>query len=268
MFPAATKFWSRSLEDIFVAVAMLTIAVGMVLPGMIAHSVVQVSQAANRLVTVTLADFVLGMQSLGRGDLERAHAHVDVTPVTVNTRDEIGQMAENFNLLQRAIVESVIGLDAAREGLARSRRQLVETNANLEASNHDLRLAKDAAVEANQAKSAFLAAMSHELRTPLNAILGFSDIIVREMMGPVGTPVYLRYADDISKSGKHLLSIINDVLDMAKMGSGKFTLNAEDVDVNQAIESCMPMVRQWADARVLKVRDLPTCPRCGPTRRA
>ncbi len=242
------------LEDIFVAVAMLTIAVGMVLPGMIAHSVVQVSQAANRLVTVTLADFVLGMKSLGRGDLDRAHAYVDVTSVTVNSRDEIGQMAANFNLLQRAIVESVMALDAAREGLARSRRDLVETNANLEASNRNLREAKDAAEAANEAKSAFLAAMSHELRTPLNAILGFSEIIYSEVMGPVGTPVYRQYAEDISKSGKHLLSIINDVLDMAKMGSGNFTLNAEEVDVNAAIEDCRPMVREWAGARGVTLR--------------
>jgi signal transduction histidine kinase len=250
------------LADIFVAVAMLTIAVGMILPGMIAHSVVQVSQAANRLVNVTLAEFVLGMKSLGRGDLDQAHAQVDFSPVTVNSRDEIGQMAENFNLLQRAIVESVIGLDAAREGLARSRRDLVDTNASLEASNHDLRVAKDAAEAANAAKSAFLAAMSHELRTPLNAILGFSEIIQKEILGPVGTPIYRQYADDISRSGKHLLSIINDVLDMAKMGSGKFTLHEALVDINVTIEDCRPMVRQWAEAGgvVMNVGPIPGLP--------
>jgi two-component system cell cycle sensor histidine kinase PleC len=168
--------------------------------------------------------------------------------VTVNTRDEIGDMAVNFNLLQQAIAESVTGLDAAREGLVRSRRDLVETNNSLEASIHDLRLAKEAAEAANAAKSAFLAAMSHELRTPLNAILGFSEIIHTEVMGPVGTPIYRQYAEDIYKSGKHLLSIINDVLDMAKMGSGRFTLNEDYVDIGGVIQECLPMVRQWAEA--------------------
>jgi signal transduction histidine kinase/L-asparagine transporter-like permease len=236
------------LEDIFVAVAILTILVRMVLPGMIAHSVVQVSQAANQLIRGTLADFVQAMQSLGRGDLDKAHARVVFTPVTVNTRDEIGDMAVNFNLLQQAIAESVTGLDAAREGLVRSRHDLVETNSSLEASIRDLRLAKEAAEAANAAKSAFLAAMSHELRTPLNAILGFSEIIQGEFMGPVGTPIYRQYAEDIYKSGKHLLSIINDVLDMAKMGSGRFTLNEDYVDVGGVIQECLPMVGQWAEA--------------------
>ncbi len=246
------------LEDIFVAVAMLTIVVGMVLPGMIAHSVVQVSQAAGQLVRGTLADFVLAMKSLGRGDLDKAHARIAFTPVSVNTRDEIGDMAVNFNLLQRAIVESVGGLDAAREGLKQSRHDLVETNNSLQMSIHELRLAKEAAEAADAAKSAFLATMSHELRTPLNAILGFSEVIQKEVMGPIGTPIYRQYAEDIYKSGRHLLAIINDVLDMAKMGSGKFTLNEDNVDVDGVIQECLPMVRQSAEARGVAVTAIHT----------
>ena len=250
------------LEDIFVAVAILTIAVGVVLPGMISHSIVQVSQSANRLATGTLADFVLAMRSLGGGDLNAAHARIDIVPITVNTRDEIGDMAVSFNLLQGAIAESVTGLDAAREGLTQSRRALVATNATLEASIADLRIAKAAADAANAAKSDFLAAMSHELRTPLNAILGFSELISGQMMGPVGTPVYRQYAGDIYKSGQHLLAIINDILDMAKMGSGKFTLNEDEIDIAEVIESCLPMVREWALARhiALTARHSPSLP--------
>jgi signal transduction histidine kinase len=246
------------LADIFVAVAMLTIAVGMVLPGMIAHSVVQVSAAATQLVSGTLADFVLAMQSLGRGDLDKAHARIAFTPVTVNTRDEIGDMAVSFNLLQDAIAESATSLDAAREGLTQSRQDLVATNRTLERSIRDLIQAKEAAEAANAAKSTFLAAMSHELRTPLNAILGFSEIISHEVMGPIGTPAYRQYAEDIHKSGKHLLSIINDVLDMAKLGSGRFDLNEAGVDIGMVIADCLPMVSQWADAREVELTALPT----------
>jgi two-component system cell cycle sensor histidine kinase PleC len=80
---------------------------------------------------------------------------------------------------------------------------------------------------ANQAKSEFLANMSHELRTPLNAINGFSEIMAGEMFGPLGDPKYKGYAADILKSGQHLLSLINDVLDMAKIEAGKLTLHYE-----------------------------------------
>ncbi len=81
--------------------------------------------------------------------------------------------------------------------------------------------AKLAAEHANHTKSAFLASMSHELRTPLNAVLGFSDLIRQETWGPIGPARYLEYVDDIHNSGKHLLSLINDVLDMAKIEAGK-----------------------------------------------
>ena len=220
---------------------------------MIAHSAIQVSQAASQLIHGTLADFVRAMRSLGSGDLDKAHARIAFTPVKINSHDEIGDMAVNFNLLQGAIVESVSGLDAAREGLTQSRHALVETNNNLEASIRDLRVAKEAAETANAAKTAFLAAMSHELRTPLNAIIGFSEIIREEVMGPVGMPIYRQYAEDIHKSGKHLLAIINDILDMAKMGSGQFTLNESNVDVGTVIQECLPMVQQWAAANGVDV---------------
>src|SRR3712207_3951927 len=74
---------------------------------------------------------------------------------------------------------------------------------------------------ANMAKSQFLATMSHELRTPLNAILGFSELMRGEMLGPIGTPAYKTYLDDINASGQHLLRIINDILDLSRIEAGK-----------------------------------------------
>jgi len=96
---------------------------------------------------------------------------------------------------------------------------------------------------ANQAKSEFLANMSHELRTPLNAINGFSEIMAGEMFGPLGDPKYKGYAADILKSGQHLLSLINDVLDMAKIEAGKLTLHYETVSVKEVVEDAARLMR-------------------------
>ena len=89
---------------------------------------------------------------------------------------------------------------------------------------HNLVVAKENAEMANAAKTVFLANMSHELRTPLNAIIGFSELIKEELFGPVGEPHYREYANDIHTSGVHLLSLINDLLDVAKIESGKMEI--------------------------------------------
>ena len=96
---------------------------------------------------------------------------------------------------------------------------------------------------ANEAKSEFLANMSHELRTPLNAINGFSEIMAGEMFGPLGDPKYKCYAADILKSGQHLLSLINDVLDMAKIEAGKLTLHYETVSLKEVVEDAARLMR-------------------------
>src|SRR5439155_12110620 len=90
------------------------------------------------------------------------------------------------------------------------------------AQEHALVEARDAAMAASRAKTAFLANMSHELRTPLNAIIGFSEVMIRELFGPVGSPRYQEYCRLIHESGGHLLELINSVLDMSKIEAGKF----------------------------------------------
>ena len=85
--------------------------------------------------------------------------------------------------------------------------------------------------------------MSHELRTPLNAIIGFSDVMNTETLGPIGCPQYLDYAGDINEAGILLLSLINDLLDMAKMESGKEELFEEQVDVAKTLTSALKLVR-------------------------
>ena len=119
------------LTDIFVVVAMLTISVGLILPGMIAHGATEVSAAADKLVKGTLADFTRAMRALAAGDLAAAKAHFDFVPIVVESRDEVGEMALSFNKLQEEIGRAAVGLEGAREGLSQARSLITDTNERL-----------------------------------------------------------------------------------------------------------------------------------------
>lgn len=124
-----------------------------------------------------------------------------------------------------------------------------------------LREAMQQALAANSAKSEFLANMSHELRTPLNAIIGFSEVIRDALLEPIGKR-YRDYASDIYNSGQHLLSVVNDVLDLAKIETGHFDLHEEEVAVADLVAMCLPIIDQHAnksgiDLKVSLIPDLP-----------
>ena len=164
-------------------------------------------------------------------------------------RDEPGRRAERFSLPQRQIADTAQSLDSVREDLRAARAELVESNAWLENANLDLLQAKAAADAERAAKSSFLAVMGHELRTPLNAILGFSEIMSMEASGAPGTLHFGEYAKHIHKSGSHLLSVINELLDMAKIGSGECALQECLVDVVPLVGECLLQVQHLADAK-------------------
>ena len=111
-----------------------------------------------------------------------------------------------------------------------------------------LRTAKEEAETASRTKSAFLASVSHELRTPLNAVIGFSEIMTKEMFGPIGIARYGEYAKDIHGSGMHLLAVINDVLDLSKIEAGRMQLREEPFDLAAVVESAVTLVRERARA--------------------
>jgi PAS domain S-box-containing protein len=408
------------LEDTFVVVALLTFAVGLILPGMIAHSAVEVSKAAEKLVKGTLADFTRAMRALAAGDLEAAKAHFDLVPVVVHSRDEVGDMALNFNKLQEEIGRAAIGLEGAREGLSQARGALTETNerlrleladrkqaeetlrrlrdqhalilnsidegvhgidcagliifenpgaakmlgyevsellgrsahgtihhtradgtahlqeecsiyatlkdgavrhvqedvfwrkdgtslpvaytstpvrdengqiigativftditerkkaeelrrrvheelerrvvertGELSAANANLQMeiaqrhqAQQEAERANRAKSEFLSRMSHELRTPLNAILGFGQLLEMDPLDAQQT----HSVRHILKGGRHLLTLINEVLDIARIEAGKLDLELEPVPVRKLLDEVLAMMRPLADQRGIRL---------------
>ena len=107
---------------------------------------------------------------------------------------------------------------------------------------------------ADQTKSRFLATMSHELRTPLNAIIGFSEVMQRQDFGPLGDGKYLEYSAHIWESGRHLLSLINDILDISKIESGEFQLEIEKVDPVQIVEQTLSLLRNQAHEAGVAVR--------------
>ena len=153
----------------------------------------------------------------------------------VSVGTDITQLKRNQERLresERRLMATINDLSASQQILERQKAELSTANTNYLAE-------KERAEAANKAKSEFLANMSHELRTPLNAILGFSEILQDQMFGPLGSSRYNEYAKDIHDSGKHLLNVINDILDMSKIEAGHIKLSCETVDLAPLIEECL-----------------------------
>ncbi|MBL0848633.1 MAG: PAS domain S-box protein [Candidatus Liberibacter ctenarytainae] len=114
--------------------------------------------------------------------------------------------------------------------------------------------ARKIAEEENSHKSDFLACVSHEIRTPLTSIIGFSEVIKNQKFGPIGNPRYIEYADYIERSGNLVLDIVNDLLDISKIKSGKMTFNFENISLNEAISEAISLIRLYANEKRILIR--------------
>ncbi|MEH6631143.1 MAG: ATP-binding protein [Halopseudomonas aestusnigri] len=203
------------------------------------------------ILTKRISILATGLRNFQLGDLETRFAN--------ENNDEIGQLSGAFNdmadriqvgfqLLQEEIEERRM----TEKALEHSRDYLDE---RVKERTEELMIAKEMAEEASIAKTDFLANMSHELRTPLNVIIGFSDVIARQMMGPIDNKKYLEYIEDILNSSHHLLGLINDILDVAKAESGTLTINNTEIDLNELVLSCVHMLDDVAKKNNLEIID-------------
>jgi signal transduction histidine kinase len=167
--------------------------------------------------------------------------------VTMDSQDFLAGWRNARNAVALAIIGIVLAMAVFAVIIL---RQLRRTEDNERA----LRQAKAAAEEANDAKSRFLAHMSHEFRTPLNAIMGFSEIIKNKVLGDVIAPAYTSYADHIHRSGEHLLNIVNDILDMAKIESGVQPIQREAIDVPEVVTAAVSFVEGLAGQKNIRIR--------------
>lgn len=160
--------------------------------------------------------------------------------------------------IEIAVVQRTAELSRANKSNVRMEKEILERK-RVEA---ELRTAKDEAEVASRAKSEFLAMVSHELRTPLNAVIGFSEMLTNEMFGTIGDRRYVGYASDIHSSGLHLLSLINDILDLSKVEANSFELSEEELDVPGMVDEALHLVEAKATAGKIRLkpemaRDMP-----------
>jgi len=165
-------------------------------------------------------------------------------------------LREQIILVQ--IFVAVIGFSVTLVGAALQQRRLLEKGLasameRAELAREEALVARDAAERANRAKSMFLANMSHELRTPLNAVIGFAELMHIETYGPLGNPHYREYTGMIQSAGRHLLELINDILDMSKIEAGKVELDRDAVPVAGLVNDCVALMSERASQGMLEV---------------
>ncbi|WP_233352827.1 PAS domain-containing sensor histidine kinase [Maricaulis alexandrii] len=236
--------WNRKFRDLF------DFAEGTLRPGM---SYDDVEQAASRAIKAVLG----GDDDKQSYEIELADGrwlHYSDRATADGGLVSVGADITDMKRHEAALTDNQTQLRSTVDDLKRSQARIAELARKYETE-------KIRAEEANRSKSEFLANMSHELRTPLNAINGFSEIMLKEMFGPLGDERYTGYMKDILTSGQHLLELINDILDMSKIEAGKFQIQPEPTDASELVEQSIRIVRGRAEEKRLQLRadvsDLP-----------
>lgn len=187
------------------------------------------------LFAVSVARYGLApIQKLARLSRQMAAGDLGVR-MPVEHHDDLGELARAFNAMADEVAATVESLE----------KRVRERTAELEA-------AKVAAEAATQAKSAFLASMSHELRTPLNSIIGFSEILHDQAFGQLN-PKQLKYTSNVLTSGRHLLQLVNDILDISKIEAGKMSLELGELEIGSVLDASVNLLRQKATSEGLSL---------------
>jgi signal transduction histidine kinase/DNA-binding response OmpR family regulator/HPt (histidine-containing phosphotransfer) domain-containing protein len=179
--------------------------------------------------------------------------------VLVGANDEIGRLARNLGTMRDAILRLVEDLRSSRDELEHHNitlgQRVRERTAELEQAIGSAQEAQRLAEEANRAKSDFLSNMSHELRTPLNAIIGFAELVSDDDDDPV-TGDQKESLGEVLRAGRHLLSLINDVLDLTKIEGGAVALSIEAIDVVQIVDECISLTTSFAIRRNVRIHNV------------
>ncbi|HEY3068661.1 MAG TPA: ATP-binding protein [Methylomirabilota bacterium] len=233
-------FAEQPLEEAFAPLrASIERTVVLVLIG-VALSVIGSMLLARRMVQPIRA-LQEGAAKIGAGDLGQR--------LEVQTSDELEDLAQQFNRMTEQLQESYATLEQKVEQRTRDLTEALERNQALlrevEEKTRELEVA-------SRHKSEFLANMSHELRTPLNAVIGFSEVLLERMFGELNDKQE-EYLHDILGSGRHLLSLINDILDLSKIEAGRLELELGEFDLPQAIDNALTLVRERASRRSISL---------------
>jgi len=220
-------FVEQPLEEAFSSLYAYIIRTAALLFVGLALAVVASLALARRMVQPIQA-LQAGATFIAKGNLDHR--------VEVKTGDELEALAKEFNEMTAAVQEARMGLE----------QKIDERTKDLKVSNQRL-------AEVSAHKSQFLASMSHELRTPLNAIIGFSEVLLETMAGPL-TEKQAEYLQDILSSGQHLLSLINDILDLSKVEAGRMDLELTTFDVSTSLESALNLIRERANRHAIQLK--------------
>jgi signal transduction histidine kinase/DNA-binding response OmpR family regulator len=217
----------RTIAGVTFTVALMAIAVTILLVRRIINPVRQLAAATQRVAS---------------GDLD--------TPVIIDTNDEIGELGASFNKMTGDIKRY---RNELREYSRTLENKVEERTKALRLINEELYRTNQQLEAVSKMKSEFLANMSHELRTPLNAIIGFSEILCEQSFGQLNDKQF-KYAQNVVVSGKHLLHLINEILDLTKVESGKMDLHLETFSVNDAITEILSFAQSLASKKEITVR--------------